>query len=147
MTAYLEIAIDKFIFKVATDRLYTSEGLWVKKYDSVACIGITDFFQQRNGDMAFVHISAVGTELKPGDELASVETIKVNLSLPSPVSGTILNINNKVVTSPEFVNQHPYTDGWLCELTLNNWEKESKNLLSPNQYVELMKKQAKEETN
>ena len=145
MTEYLETTVDKFIFKVATDRLYTPEGLWVKNEDSLVRIGVTDFFQQRNGDMAFVNLQPVGKMLELNDEVASVETIKVNLSLSSPVTGKILNINQKAVTKPEIVNQDPYGAGWLCELSVNNWAKESKKLLSPEQYFIKMKKDAEEE--
>lgn len=145
MTEYLETTVDKFIFKVATDRLYTSEGLWVKNEDSLVRIGVTDFFQQRNGDMAFVNLQPVGKMLELNDEVASVETIKVNLSLSSPVTGKILNINQKAVTKPEIVNQDPYGEGWLCELSANNWAEESKNLISPEQYFVQMKKDAEEE--
>ena len=145
MTEYLETTVDKFIFKVATDRLYTPEGLWVKNEDSLVRIGVTDFFQQRNGDMAFVNLQPVGKMLELNDEVASVETIKVNLSLSSPVTGKILNINQKAVTKPEIVNQDPYGAGWLCELSVNNWAEESKKLLSPEQYFIKMKKDAEEE--
>jgi len=145
MTEYLETTVDKFIFKVATDRLFTPEGLWVKNEDSLVRIGVTDFFQQRNGDIAFVNLQPVGKMLELNDEVASIETIKVNLSLSSPVTGKILNINQKAVTKPEIVNQDPYGEGWLCELSVNNWAEESKKLLTPEQYFIKMKKDAEEE--
>ena len=145
MTEYLETTVDKFIFKVATDRLYTPEGLWAKNEDSLVRIGVTDFFQQRNGDIAFVNLQPAGKMLEINDEVASIETIKVNLSLSSPVRGKILNINQKVVTKPEIINQDPYNEGWLCELSVNNWAEESKKLLSPEQYFIKMKNDAEEE--
>jgi glycine cleavage system H protein len=145
MIEYLETTVDKFIFKVATDRLYTSEGLWIKNEDSLVRIGVTDFFQQRNGDIAFVNLQPVGKVLAVTDEVASVETIKVNLSLSSPVTGKIVTVNQKVVTKPEIINQDPYSEGWMCELSVNNWAEESKKLLSPEQYFIVMKKEAEDE--
>ena len=145
MTEYLETTVDKFIFKVATDRLYTPEGLWARNEDSLVRIGVTDFFQQRNGDIAFVNLQPVGKMLNLNDELASIETIKVNLSLSSPLTGKILKINQKVVTKPEIVNQDPYGEGWLCELSVHNWVDESKKLLTSEQYFIKMKKEAEEE--
>ena len=145
MTEYLETTVDKFIFKVATDRLYTSEGLWVMQKVSTARIGVTDFFQQRNGDIAFINLSGVGKVIARNDEIASVETIKVNVSLSSPLSGTIAAINPVVVSKPETTNQDPYGDGWLCELSAIHWAEESKNLLSPELYFSQMKKDAEEE--
>ena len=145
MTEYLETTVDKFIFKVATDRLYTPEGLWVKNEDTLVRIGVTDFFQQRNGDIAFVNLQPVGKSLALTDEVASVETIKVNLSLSSPVTGKIATVNQNVVTKPEIINQDPYMEGWMCELSANNWAEENKNLLSPEQYFIVMKKEAEDE--
>ncbi len=145
MIEYLETTVDKFTFKVATDRLYTSEGFWIKNEDSSVRIGVTDFFQQRNGDIAFVNLQPIGKMLELNDEVVSVETIKVNLSLSSPVTGKVLNINQKVVTKPEIVNQDPYLEGWMCELSADHWAEERKNLLSPEQYFVIMKKEAEEE--
>jgi glycine cleavage system H protein len=145
MTEYLETTVDKFIFKVATDRFYTPEGLWVKNEDSLVRIGVTDFFQQRNGDIAFVNLQPIDTLLKLNDEVASVETIKVNLSLASPVTGKIINVNKNAEAKPEIVNQDPYGEGWLCQLSADNWSDESKKLLSPEQYFVVMKKEAEEE--
>jgi glycine cleavage system H protein len=147
MTEYLETTVDKFIFKVATDRLYTSEGLWVKNEDPLVRIGVTDFFQQRNGDIAFVNLKPIDTALNLNDEAASVETIKVNLSLASPVTGKITNLNKKAEAKPEIINQDPYGEGWLYQLSADNWLDESKKLLTPEQYFVIMKKEAEEEVN
>jgi glycine cleavage system H protein len=147
MTEYLETTVDKFIFKVATDRLYTPEGLWVKNEGPLVRIGVTDFFQQRNGDVAFVNLKPIDTVLNLNDEVASVETIKVNLSLASPVTGKIANLNKNAEAKPEIVNQDPYGEGWLCQLSADNWPDESKKLLSPEQYFVVMKKEAEEEVN
>jgi len=145
MIEYLETTVDKFIFKVAKDRFYTPEGLWVLNEDSLVRIGVTDFFQQRNGDIAFVNLQPIDTVLKFDDELASVETIKVNLSLVSPLAGKIIKINKNAEAKPEIVNQDPYGEGWLCQLSADNWPEESKKLLSPQQYFVIMKKEAEEE--
>ena len=93
MPEYLETTVDKFTFRVATDRLYSPEGVWVLSVqpgpaDRVR-VGLTDFMQQHSGDVAFVSVKAPGTKVQAGDDLAELETIKVNLSLPSPVGGTV----------------------------------------------------------
>jgi glycine cleavage system H protein len=142
---FLETTVDKFIFKVATDRLYTPEGLWVKNEDSSIRIGVTDFFQQRNGDIAFVNFQPVDMELKPEDEFASVETIKVNLSLVSPFTAKIISVNKEAEAAPEMINQDPYDKGWLCQFSSDHFQEESKKLLSPEQYFVIMKKEAEEE--
>jgi glycine cleavage system H protein len=145
MTEYLETTVDKFIFKVATDRSYTSQGLWVLVKNDIARLGVTDFFQQRNGDMAFVNLPPVGKEIAREDEIASVETIKVNLALSSPFKGQVAAINETAVKKPEIVNQDPYGEGWLCDLKVESLAQEIRSLLSPEQYFILMKKEAEEE--
>jgi glycine cleavage system H protein len=145
MPDFLETTVGKFIFKVAKDLLYTPEGLWVKIDKSLARIGVTDFFQQHNGDVAFASIEPVGTVLALEAEFASVETIKVNLSLASPASGKITNINNLVTSKPEIINLDPYGDGWLCDIETSFWEIEKSKLLSPEQYFIKMKNDAEAE--
>jgi len=143
MAEFLETTIDKFIFKVATDRSYSSEGLWVKAEGDRLRVGLSDFLQQRSGDVAFAEVKPEGTLLKMGDEIASIESIKVNISLTSPVSGTIVKVNPAMTTTPESINQDPYGEGWLVILEDGNVTKAA--LLDPQAYLALMKGQAEQE--
>jgi glycine cleavage system H lipoate-binding protein len=72
MPEYLEATVDKFVFRVAADRLYSAEGVWVQPLGQGVRIGLTDYLQQRSGDVAFVHAKPPGTKLRAGDELAEV---------------------------------------------------------------------------
>lgn len=146
MTEYLETTIDKFIFKVAIDCDYTSEGLWVKYEGRRVRIGLSDFLQQRSGDVAFAEVKPVGTTVQFGDEVAVIETIKVDISLTSPVRGKIVKVNPAMETSPEAINQDPYGAGWLAELEPADWETDSQHLLDPQAYFARIKVQAEEET-
>lgn len=146
MPEYLETTIDKFTFKVATDRYYSAEGLWALAEGNRIRIGMTDFLQQRSGDIAFAEVKPEGTALGVGDEVAIIETIKVNVSLTSPVSGTVVEVNPAMERSPEVINQDPYGEGWLVVIEASDWPKERDNLLDPQAYFELMKGQAEEET-
>ena len=145
MPEYLETTVDKFIFKVATDRYYSDEGIWALAEGNRIRIGMTDFLQQRSGDIAFAEIKPEGTALGVGDEVAIIETIKVNVSLTSPVSGTVVEVNPVMELSPEVINQDPYGDGWLVVIEAGDWPKDRDNLLEPQAYFELMKGQAEEE--
>lgn len=145
MPDYLETTVDKFTFKVATDRLYTREGLWAKYEAGQVRIGLTDFLQQRSGDVAFAEVKTEGTELKAGDDLAVVETIKVDTWLGSPVAGVVVQVNPAMEESPEVINQDPYGQGWLAELEVNDWEADRGNLLDPQAYFEHMKRLAEDE--
>jgi glycine cleavage system H protein len=146
MPENLETTVDKFTFKVAMDRVYSSEGVWVKKENGQVRVGLTDFVQQRSGDVAFAEVKPVGAALKVEEELATIETIKVTISYASPISGKIVEVNPTMDTAPETINQDPYGAGWLAVLDAVNWEKEKRNLLNPQAYFELMKGQAEEET-
>ena len=145
MPEYLETTVDKFIFKVATDRYYSDEGIWALAEGNRIRIGMTDFLQQRSGDIAFAEIRPEGTALDARDEVAIIETIKVNVSLTSPVSGTVVEVNPVMDLSPEVINQDPYGDGWLVVIEAGDWPKDRDNLLEPKAYFELMKGQAEEE--
>ncbi|MEJ2353795.1 MAG: hypothetical protein P8Y03_28790, partial [Anaerolineales bacterium] len=93
MSEFLETTVDKFIFRVATDRYYNQEGLWAKAEGNRVRIGLSDFVQQRSGDVAFAEVKPAGTQLAFGDEVAVIETIKVDIAFSSPVSGKVVEVN------------------------------------------------------
>jgi len=149
MTEFLETTVDKFTFRVATDRLYSSDGVWVlwlqPQRDRRVRVGVTDYLQQHSGDVAFVTVKPLGTKLQVGDDLAELETIKVNLMLASPVSGTIVAINDALELNPELVNQSPYEKGWLAEIDATDWEVGRASLLDAKDYFAVMRSQSEEE--
>ncbi|CAG0980385.1 glycine cleavage system H protein [Gammaproteobacteria bacterium] len=145
MPEFLEVTVDKFTFKVATDRFYTREGVWVLPEADRGRIGLSDFLQQRSGDIAFAEIKPVGTALAIGDEVASIETIKVNVALSAPVNGTLIEVNPAMETAPEAINQDPYGAGWLAVIAPTDWEADRTRLLDPPAYFALMKAEAEAE--
>ena len=149
MPGFLETTVDQFTFRVATDRLYSSDGLWVlwilPQGGNRIRIGLTDFLQQHSGDIAFVTVKPPGTTLRVGDDFAEIETIKVNLILPSPVSGTLVAANEALQLTPELVNQSPYDTGWLAEVEAADWEAERAALLDPEAYFAVMQSQVEQE--
>ena len=145
MIQYHELAFDKFIFKVAADRLYSPEGLWIEPEGNRVRIGLSDFLQQRSGDIAFAEIKPIGTTLAAGDEVASIETVKVNMALSSPVSGKVSEVNLAMDTAPEAINQDPYGAGWLAVIEASDWETDRARLLDPAAYLERVNREAEEE--
>ena len=133
MSDFLETTIDKFTFRVATDRLYNRDGLWVFWLQPAGGtrvrVGLTDYLQQHSGDLAFATVKPVGTRLAAGEELGDLETVKVNLSLPSPVAGTVVEVNPALELAPEVVNQDPYGEGWLAVIEATNLDAERAALL------------------
>jgi glycine cleavage system H protein len=147
MTDYLEFTIDKFTFRIAPDRFYNDEGVWVKVEDHHVRIGISDYLQKRSGDMVFVEIKPIGTEVRLDDEIAVIETIKVNISLPSPITGKVVEINPEMESSPEVINQDPYENGWLMEMETFDWKADVKLLLDAQTYFAKIKGEAEQEVN
>jgi len=146
MPDFLETTVDKFTFKVATDRSYNAEGVWAKEENGLVRIGLSDFVQQRSGDVAFADVKPAGTVLAAGDEVAAIETIKVNITYTSPVNGKIVEVNPSMEEAPEAINQDPYGTGWLAVLEVADWDNERAKLLEPQAYFEIMQGQAEEET-
>jgi glycine cleavage system H protein len=145
MPEFLETVVDKFTFKVAVDRSYNSEGVWALAVGSVVRVGLSDFLQQRSGDIAFAEILPVGKLLAVKDEIAAIETIKVNIALSSPVAGKVIRTNPLMESAPETINQDPYGEGWLCEIEAADWESDRKNLLDAAAYFAQMKREAENE--
>jgi glycine cleavage system H protein len=155
MPEFLEVTVDKFTFKVATDRFYTREGVWAQPSpltplpegagNQQVRIGLSDFLQQRSGDIAFAEVKPVGTALSIGEEVASIETIKVNVALSVPVTGTVIEINPAMDTTPEAINQDPYNAGWLAVIAASDWKTDRAQLLDPPAYFAVMKAEAEEE--
>lgn len=148
MVEYLQTTIDKFTFKVATDRNYSPDGIWLQDLgDSRIRVGVTDFVQQHSGDVAFASVKATGTTVSAGDEFAALETVKVNLSLPLPIAGTIVEVNPALDTNPEVVNQDPYEHGWLAVIQAAAWRVDRAGLLDPPAYLSVMQSQVEQELN
>jgi glycine cleavage system H protein len=144
MPQYLEVTVDKFTFRVAADRWYTREGVWALPEADRVRVGLSDFLQQRSGDIAFAEIKPIGTVLAAGDEVASIETIKVNVALGSPISGKVSEVNPAMETAPEAINQDPYGAGWLAVIAASDWETDRTQLLDPQAYFAVMKAEAEE---
>jgi glycine cleavage system H protein len=117
---YYEVTYDKFVFRLQRGLLYSSDHTWVKVEGDIATVGINDFLQRNSGDVAFAEPAPPGTELARGDDLGSIETIKVTLVIPSPVSGEVVEANKALDRRPELINEDPYGEGWLVKVRLSD---------------------------
>ncbi len=149
MPEYLQITADKFTFRVATDRLYSPEGVWFLPIEpgkaNLVRVGFTDFMQQRNGDVAFLSVKAPETSIGAGAELAELETVKVTQSVPTAVGGTIVEVNKALELTPEVVNKDPYGEGWLAVIEAASWERDRANLLDARAYLAVVQSQVEQE--
>ena len=141
----LELTVDKFTFRLPKDLLYCEAGLWMRREGNLFRLGLSDFGQQRNGDIAFAKLTPAGTVLEVDDELATIETVKVNVSLPSPLKGKILEINSGLQDSPEWINQDPYGRGWMAVVETEDANGLLRGVLDARSYLDLARQQAETE--
>ncbi len=142
---YLQTTIDKFIFRVKVGNLYSEAGVWVAWDEArgVARVGLTDFRQQASGDVAVVELPPVGKAVAVEEDLASIETVKVDLAVPAPFEGEVVAVNPDLDDEPELINQEPYGMGWLVELKPAAWP--VADLLDAPAYLAVMTEQAEAE--
>ena len=122
---------------IPKDLRYTQEHEWVKVEDDKVRVGITDFAQNELGDIVFVELPEVGDTVTINEPFGSVESVKTVSELYSPVSGTVVEINEALSDSPEFVNESPYENAWMIVVELSN-EAEVEALLTAEAYEELI---------
>jgi glycine cleavage system H protein len=101
------------------ERYYTESHEWVQADGDVATVGITDFAQSQLGDVVFLELPSVGRMLEAGDSFGVVESVKAASDLYSPVSGSVIEVNQALADRPEIVNREPYEGGWLMKVRLN----------------------------
>ena len=148
MPEYLQATIDKFTFRIATDRLYSSEGVWTQETAGGRLrVGVTDFVQQHSGDIAFATVKVTGRMTIPGEEFAALETVKANVSLSLPFEATVVETNPALEATPEVVNQSPYDQGWLAVVLAPGWGASRKGLLDARAYLAIMTAEAEREIN
>jgi glycine cleavage system H protein len=116
---------------------YTKEHEWIRVEGDVAFIGITDHAQKELGDIVYVDIDTLDKEVAEGEVFGTVEAVKTVSDLFSPITGTVLEINEKLDGSPELVNSDPYGDGWMIKMSIANTA-ELESLLTAETYGELV---------
>lgn len=106
---------------VPADLRYAKSHEWLKlNADGTAVVGISDYAQSSLGDITYVQVPAVGTELAAGDGFGVVESVKAASDIYAPVAGTVIEVNAALDAAPETVNQDPYGAGWLVKLQVAN---------------------------
>ena len=142
---YLEVTYDKFVFRVMKSYFYHPEESWAKEEGGLILVGITDFLQKTVGDVAFFELPEAGAELTQGGEAGTMETIKVNVSLISPVGGIIQEVNKELLDeNPQLVNTDPYGAGWIFKVAPGDWEADRKGLVDARTYFPKMEEKIKE---
>lgn len=102
------------------DLRYDKEHEWVRVEGDTATIGISEFAQDQLGEVVYVDLPAVGDELAAGETFGEIESVKSVSELFAPVSGTVLEVNDELGTSPEAINSDPYGAGWMVKIALSD---------------------------
>ena len=115
------------------DLRYTKEHEWVRMEGNVATIGITDHAQDSLGDIVYLELPSDGAVVTKDETFGVVESVKAVSDLYSPISGTVIEINDALVDSPEVINGDPYGDAWMLKVEMNI-PAEIKELLTADEY-------------
>ena len=113
--------------------LYTDSHEWVKDEGSRVTVGLTDYAQSQLKDIVYVELPEIGSELKKGDSIGVVESVKTVADLFSPITGKVVETNLTLKDHPQFVNEDPYGNGWIVKMEIQDKE-ELKGLLSSRVY-------------
>lgn len=122
---------------VPAELRYSEEHEWVKSEDGKARIGITEFAQSELGDIVFVELPQVGDEIVADEPFGSVESVKTVSELYAPISGKVVEINEELEDSPEFVNESPYEKAWMVVVEPTD-ASQIDELLTAEKYAELI---------
>lgn len=104
--------------KVLEGLKYAESHEWVKVEGDIAVIGISDFAQHSMGDLSYVDMPSVGDEVTAGEEFGAVESVKAASDLISPVSGTVIEVNEALEDEPELLNEDPYAN-WIIKVQMS----------------------------
>jgi glycine cleavage system H protein len=116
---------------------YTEEHEWVKFEDNIATVGITDFAQGELGDIVYLEIDTLDSEIASNEVFGTVEAVKTVSDLFMPLSGKVIETNSELEDRPELVNEDPYGEGWIIKIDISDIS-ESSNLLSYEDYKNLV---------
>lgn len=124
------------ILKIPEDLRYSEEHEWVKTEEEQVRIGITDFAQDELGDIVFVELPEEGEDIEVDEPFGSVESVKTVSELYAPISGRVVEVNEELNDSPEFVNDSPYDKAWMVVLEPSDMS-EVDNLMSAKEYEDM----------
>ena len=118
--------------------LYTKEHEWISiEDDTTAVVGITDYAQSALGDITFIELPSVGSEVEQFEQFVSIESVKAASDIFSPMSGKVTEINVKLESDPGLINRSCYEKGWIAKIELSDIEEKS-NLMNAQEYHQFL---------
>jgi glycine cleavage system H protein len=120
--------------KVENGLFYTSEHEWAKPTGEVVVIGVSDYAQAQLHEIVYVELPKKETAIAQGEAIGAVESVKAVSDFYSPVTGTIVEVNEALLDNPEKINTDPYGDGWIAKVKPSNWEANTTKLMDAEKY-------------
>ena len=120
---------------------YHQEHAWVKVTGRKATIGITNYAQESLGDIVYIELPEVDSDVEINSEIGEIESTKATSSFISPISGRVVEINDELSESPEIINEDPYGKGWIAKLELDDTS-ELDDLMDASEYAKYVEEEA-----
>ncbi|MDE0235813.1 MAG: glycine cleavage system protein GcvH [bacterium] len=121
---------------VPVELRYSEDHEWTRTEGNRVCLGITDYAQDALGDVVYIDLPPVGTEVASGEPFSEVESTKSVSEIYSPITGTVVEVNTDLIDHPERLNEDPYGEGWICIIEASD-PSELDNLLDAAAYTDL----------
>ncbi|MCL5734773.1 MAG: glycine cleavage system protein GcvH [Actinobacteria bacterium] len=122
---------------------YHREHVWARVEGDTAVFGLTDFAQESLGDIVYIELPEIGTDVAAGAPYAEVESVKAVSDVYAPLSGSVVEVNEEVVDAPELINEAPFETGWLIKVQLAD-PAEQDDLMSVDEYEQLLQEEEEE---
>jgi glycine cleavage system H protein len=124
------------------DVRYHKEHTWVKVSGRKGTIGITDYAQDALGDIVYIDLPEVDSDVEANSEISEIESTKATSSVISPVSGKVLEVNEDLLETPEIINEDPYDKGWIAVIEIDN-DAELDDLMDAAEYGKYVEEESK----
>ena len=121
--------------KIIEGLYYTKTEEWLKVEGDIGTVGITDYAQDQLGDIVYLDETEKGKQVKQGEEFTAVESVKAASDISAPISGEIVEVNEKVIEDSSLMNSDPYGEGWVAKIKIDNLD-ELKNIMNDKAYTE-----------
>jgi len=124
------------------DLKYRKEHIWVRLSGKKATIGITDYAQESLGDIVYIDLPEIDTDVESNSEIGEIESTKATSSIISPISGRVVEVNEYLSESPEIINEDPYGKGWIAVIEVDDVT-ETEDLMDSAEYTKYIEEEAK----
>lgn len=124
--------------KVIKNLYYTKSDEWLEVKNDIGTVGITDYAQDQLGDIVYLEKIKKGKKLKQGEALTTIESVKAVSDVNTPVTGEVIEVNEKVIEDASIINKDPYGEGWIAKINIDNKD-ELKILMNDQEYSEYRK--------